>query len=167
MTLRRHERRGLEIFKGFHNVANYPERCGHRVTDLPIEVWSQCGRLTRRYLSQKGRLTQRCLSQHGRLTQRGVVTVQQTYQKDLSQCGRLSYTEYLVKSCSDRMKRDEVVATAERRPKFFTFNSKIEQREVEKVVKGPWIQFLFLLINETCVCLNAWGKSKCSAITYN
>lgn len=41
----------------------------------------------------------------------------------------------------------------EKRPKFFTLNPKIEQRGLEKVVKGPLFKFLLLLILFLFKCL--------------
>lgn len=51
-----------------------------------------------------------------------------------------------------------IVAAMEKRLKMFTLNPKIEQIGLEKVVKGPLFKLLFLLMGETCFCLNAWEK---------
>lgn len=79
MMLRRHERRELEVFKGLHSMANLPLEVWSQCGRFTIEAWSQWGRLTERDLPQCSRLTQRYLYQHSRLTQRGMVTVWQTY----------------------------------------------------------------------------------------
>lgn len=91
--LRRQHRRELEVFKGFHRVANLPiqvrsQCCCCRLT----EVWSQCSQLTQRDQLHCSRLTRDACtwvsmanlprevwSQCGRLTHRGMVTVWPTY----------------------------------------------------------------------------------------
>lgn len=152
--LRRHERRELEVFKGLHSMANLPLEVWSQCGRFTIEAWSQWGRLTERDLSQCSRLTQRCLYQHGRLTQRGVVTVWQTYLPRTSGRDLLTHNE-------ERWQKELL-------PRWdlnFIFNTKIEQRAVEKVVKGPLFWFLFLLMNETCFCLKAWGNLECNTST--